>query len=88
MKKLLLPLLFVVAGCSTTPSLVSMEWPTAPQDLLTACPDLKQTAPTEKLSDVLSTVTDNYATYYTCQSRVDGWIKWYKSEKKISNRID
>jgi hypothetical protein len=61
MKKLLLVGAFVLlSGCATTVP-VTMSFPQAPEDLKVACPNLKQTQPTTKLSDVVTVVTDNYA---------------------------
>jgi len=36
-----------------------------------------------KISDVLRTVTDNYATYYQTREQVIGWQQWYKEQKKL-----
>ena len=36
-----------------------------------------------KISDILSTVTDNYSTYYQTREQVIGWQQWYKEQKKI-----
>ena len=58
-------------------------WPDVPDELIKACPDLKQVSNTHKLSDVLEVVADNYSTYYDCKSKVDDWIIWYNGQKKI-----
>jgi hypothetical protein len=90
MKKLI-PLFFVLAlaGCvtdSTTP--IKMPFPNVPQDLLEACPDLKTVDPnTEKLSEVLPIIVDNYSSYYQCKLKVDSWIEWYNTQKSISETV-
>jgi len=83
MKKLLLLLIpFVLIGCKSAP--IQQDWPNVPEELLVACPDLKDVnTDTSKLSDILQVVTDNYSTYYECKSKVDDWITWYNGQKKI-----
>jgi len=83
MKKLL-PLIVVVllSGCLANAP-VKQAWPDVPEELLKACPDLKEVSSTHKLSDVLEVVADNYSTYYECKTKVDDWITWYNGQKKI-----
>jgi len=40
-----------------------------------------------KISDILSTVTDNYSTYYQVREQVLGWQQWYKEQKKIFESV-
>ena len=87
MKRLLLVLpVILLSGCLTTTP-VKRNFPEVPQELMEACPDLKQTQPTEKLSDVLKVVTDNYAQYHECRAKVDIWIEWYKTQKDIFDSV-
>lgn len=76
-----------LAGCLfKQPVPVKQVWPDVPKELLEACPDLKQVDPDKtKLSDIISVVSDNYATYYDCKAKVDDWIIWYNGQKKIYN---
>lgn len=76
---ILLPLL--LSGCLTMP--VERRFPDVPDELKVACPDLKQINETTKLSEVVKIVTDNYTQYHECQSKVDIWIDWYKTQKQI-----
>jgi len=73
-KRLLLVLpIFLLSGCLlTTP--VKRNFPEVPKELMEACPDLKTTDPTDKLSDVLKVVVDNYGQYHECKIKVDTWI--------------
>jgi hypothetical protein len=81
---LLLPVL--LAGCLTVP--VTEKFPEVPADLLVACPDLKLVDPaTTKLSEVIGVVAGNYGQYKECQIKVDTWIDWYNSQKKIFNSV-
>ena len=82
MKKLILLVPLLLIGCSGVP--VQQDWPAAPEEILKACPDLKEVDPnTTKLSDILQVVSDNYSSYYECKSKVDDWILWYNGQKKI-----
>jgi hypothetical protein len=88
MKRFLLILsILVVSGCAhNTP--VTMKFPEVPTDMLKACPDLATVDPnTTKLSDVVTTVTNNYQQYYGCKDSVDSWIDWYNTQSKIFNNI-
>ena len=80
---LLAPIL--LTGCLfKQPVPVKQVWPDVPKELLEACPDLKNVEPNSaKLSDIITVVSDNYATYYECKARVDDWIVWYNGQKKI-----
>jgi hypothetical protein len=78
--------MIVLSGCSTTVP-VTVKFPEAPKELMTTCPDLKQTPPTSKLSDVLQVVTDNYSQYYECRVKLDSWIEWYKTQRTLFEEI-
>jgi len=86
-KRLLLVLpIFLLSGCLlTTP--VKRNFPEVPKELMEACPDLKTTDPTDKLSDVLKVVVDNYGQYHECKIKVDTWIEWYKTQKDIFDSV-
>lgn len=86
MKKLL-ALLAVVAlvGCSSVP--VARHFPEVPEELKVACPDLSEAPATEKLSEVITVVTDNYSKYHECRIKVDSWIMWYNSQKEIFDSV-
>jgi hypothetical protein len=81
MKYLLILSLFLV-GCSTSIP-VKRTFPAVPKELTTKCPDLKQLpADTEKLSDLIANVAENYSTYKECQLTVELWNEWYTEQKK------
>jgi len=87
MKKLLIISLSVIlSGCfsvAKTPP-VKQPWPGVTQELLEACPDLKNVPEnTSKLSGVLEVVVENYKQYHECRAKVDDWILWYKGQKEI-----
>lgn len=77
---------FLLTGClSTAP--VKRNFPEVPQELMSACPDLKQVEKTEQLSKVLSVVVDNYGQYHECRIKVDAWIDWYNTQKRIFDEV-
>jgi hypothetical protein len=84
--KYLLPIV-LLAGCSSfkaPPTNVAPPWPDVPASMMEACPDLKTVDPTtDKLSDVITVVTDNYTQYYLCAGKMDDWNNWYNTQKKI-----
>jgi len=87
MKYLLIPLVLLIAGCSTTVP-VKMKFPDVPPELSTACADLDQTpADTKQLSRTLETVVKNYSKYHECRARVDAWIEWHKTQKQIYESV-
>jgi len=81
---LLLPLL--LTGCLNTP--VARHFPEVPEDLMAACPALREVDPnTTKLSEVIGVVSENYGTYQECKIKVDGWVEWYKTQKSIFESV-
>jgi len=84
--KYLLPVL-LLAGCSsfkTPPVTVAPPWPDVTPAMMEACDDLKTVnTNTEKLSEVLTVVTDNYAQYYLCAGKINDWNTWYRTQKQI-----
>lgn len=90
MKLLILLLPLFLAGCfaSKQPVVVKTKWPDVPPGLLEACPDLKNVPPgTTKLSEVLDVVVDNYKQYHECKGKVDDWVDWYNTQKKIQDKL-
>jgi hypothetical protein len=85
MKLWLLLTPFLLTGCLLKePVPIKQIWPDVPKELLDACPNLKLVDPnTNKLSDIIGVVSDNYGTYYECKAKVDDWIVWYNGQKKI-----
>ena len=86
MKILILLPVLLLAGClSTAP--VKRNFPEVPKDLMESCPDLKTTQPTEKLSEVLKVVVDNYGQYHECRIKVEAWVEWYNKQQEIFNSV-
>ena len=80
-------LLLLLAGCSTTVP-VKRTFPEVPKELLIRCPELKEVpAGTEKLSELLSVVADNYGQYKERQLSVELWNEWYQEQKKVFDSV-
>lgn len=80
-------LMLLLSGCSifvpTRPS-----WPEVPNEISEVCPQLEKLAPdTSKLSDVVSSVSNNYSTYYECQAKHEAWVEWYKNQRQIYENV-
>ena len=80
--------IILLAGCSTTVPVI-IPFPKAPTELMISCPDLDKIPPnTTKLSQVIETVSNNYAQYHECRSKVDGWMEWYDQQQIIFNGVN
>ena len=81
--------LLLLSGCAFNKSVpVERKFPEVPAGLQVACPDLAGLdTKTDKLSVVLTTVTDNYKTYYDCAGKIDDWNHWYNTQKKIFESV-
>lgn len=84
MKYLLLAVL-LLSGCSTVVP-VTVKFPEAPKNTA-ACPQLQKLNDGAKLSDVSTTINNNYSTYYECAVKVDTWNEWYEVQKKIFESV-
>jgi hypothetical protein len=72
----------ILSGCLTVP--VKRNFPEAPKELMTACPELFKVAEgTTQFSEILKVVTENYKQYYECRIQNDLWIDWYRTQKQI-----
>lgn len=72
----------ICVGCSTAVP-VRAPFPAAPALGLGACPQLLTVADNAKLSELITTVTANYNTYYECAVKADQWNEWYEIQKRI-----
>jgi len=76
-------MLAMCSGCST-PVPVTARFPDAPgKGATTRCPDLQKLKDDARLSDVATTVTINYGTYYECAVKADAWQEWYQIQQRI-----
>jgi len=73
----------LLSGCSTVVP-VTAKFPEPPgKGAMARCPDLQKLKDDAKLSDVATTVTMNYSTYYECAVKADTWQEWYNIQKII-----
>ena len=79
-------LVLMLAGCSTTVPVTS-KFPEPPKYSLQSCPQLQTLKDGSKLSEVATTVTINYSTYYECAVKNDAWIEWYQIQKHIFESV-
>lgn len=87
MKYLALILAVALAGCST-PTPIKREFPQATKTLMESCPDLQKIEGDKvAITELLKTVVNNYALYYQCANKVDGWKEWYEEQKKIYDSV-
>jgi len=85
MKFLMLISLMFLAGCQTT---VEREFPPIPPGLTVSCEQLELIPEnTDKMSEMLVVITDNYSSYHRCQAKVDAWLMWYKEQKEIFESV-
>lgn len=88
MKYFILSLTFFLASCSTTVP-VQQKFPDAPKELFEKCPTLNTIDPGKTaITDLLKTVVGNYALYYECAIKQEGWSNWYGEQKQIFNKAN
>ena len=87
MKKLLIVLAVLsLPACVTVP--VERKFPAVPTELMTSCPPLVTVdSSTTRLSIVIDAVVTNYGQYQACDVKVDAWIEWYDTQKKIFDSV-
>jgi outer membrane murein-binding lipoprotein Lpp len=86
MKKIVIVSMLLLSGCSTTVP-VKAKFPDAPDMLMAKCPTLSQVKEDAKLSEIATTVSNNYTTYYECAAIVNGWQDWYQIQKNIYDNV-
>jgi len=79
-------LMILLSGCVTIP--ISRNFPDIPPSLKTSCENLELVPDqTDKLSEVLIVVTNNYSKYHECQIKVETWQQWYRTQKEIFDSV-
>lgn len=82
MKRILMIIsVLLLTGCSIFVP-VKRSFPEVPEELTKSCPNLTLVPDTEKLSEVILVVVDNYTLHKECQLSVDAWNEWYAAQKK------
>lgn len=83
---LLVALAVALSGCVPDAG-VRRKMPDPPPSLVKDCGDLDAAKQSEKLSELLTTVTENYSKYHTCRIKVEEWTKWYTEQKEIFDKV-
>jgi hypothetical protein len=87
MKSLIVSLLIVLVGCSTTVP-VARKFPEAPEVLKQKCESLKLIEGDKvAITEMLKVIVHNYSLYHECSTKVEGWNEWYETQKKIFNEV-
>lgn len=87
MKYIILSLVIFLSACTTTVPL-KQKFPEAPTELFEKCPTLNTIEPGKNsITDMLKTVVGNYALYYECSIKQEGWTDWYGEQKKIFETV-
>lgn len=80
----------MLSGCAMFTKFLPAKpkWPEAVPELTQPCPELK-TIEGDKvaITELLKTVVNNYALYYDCSLKNEGWNKWYKEQKEIYDKV-
>lgn len=86
MKLALLAFALLLSACTSVP--VKPKFPEAVPALQEKCPVLnKVEGDRVAITELLKTVIGNYALYYECSAKVDGWNEWYNDQKKIYESV-
>lgn len=73
----------VLTGCSTVVP-VKPKFPEPVKELTEQCKALQKVEGDRvAITDMLKVIIGNYALYYECSAKVDGWNEWYNEQKKI-----
>jgi starvation-inducible outer membrane lipoprotein len=76
----------LLTACVSVP--VERKFPSVPKEIAQSCPPLTTIDPaTQQLSRVVESVVANYGQYQECDARVDAWIEWYNTQKKIFDEV-
>ena len=84
---MLLVVLFILAmctGCSTTAVPVKYQFPVADPVMMEPAPALVPLKPdTVALDQMIQNTAENYARYHELTQRLELWQKWYIKQKEI-----
>lgn len=81
LKLILILLLLVLAGCSTTVPVVA-KFPEAPKELLVKCEPLQSADKSVTISEFTKIVVSNYEKFHLCANKHSGLVDWYQQQKE------
>ena len=77
----------LLTACVATP--VARKFPDVPEELHIGCqPLLLIDESTDKLSDVVKSVTTNYGYYQDCKDKNEAWKTWYDEQRQIFDSVN
>lgn len=86
----LIPIVITLGGCSLfrQPVPIVPKFPEASAELMKQCKPLEKVEGEKvAITEFLKVVVNNYALYYECSTKVDGWHEWYNEQKKNHESI-
>lgn len=87
MKIALLLISLLISGCTTVVP-VTQKFPEPPGVLAQQpCVNLQKLPDDPKLSQVATTVVNNYSEYYICAVKLEAWQRWYQEQKVLYERL-
>jgi hypothetical protein len=83
MNYIIFPIVLLITGCVGVP--IKGKFPDVPDTLLVPPTELNVAIESERLSDFLQTVTDNYSICENNSEKLIAWQHWYSEQQKIYN---
>lgn len=88
MKNIILLTALLLTGCVSIKVPVQKKFPDVPPVLMEPCPEkLREHPQSEKLSDQIRVVVENYGEYYICKEKLAEFQIWYKEQKKLYESV-
>jgi len=83
---MILLLTLMITACTNVP--VRQTWPAVPDSLQVPCGPLNQLPDTTReLSQVVTSVVENYGLYQECRIKNQAWNQWYNQQKQIYESV-
>lgn len=73
--------------CTLSNAAIKLHDSASQNEMARGAPGTDEGTSNVKISELLRTVTENYATYYQTREQVIGWQQWYNEQKKIFESI-
>jgi heterodisulfide reductase subunit B len=73
--------------CTLSNAAIKLHDSASQNEMARGAPGTDEGTSNVKASELLRTVTENYATYYQTREQVIGWQQWYNEQKKIFESV-
>lgn len=81
-------LLLILTGCTTTAVPVARRFPEAPPELMSSAPELQLIpADTTQLSVLIDNANQNYTAYRILREHYEAWQVWYREQRDNFNSV-